>query len=235
MAVARRAGVFALAVIVAVCLSAGLQAAKMVRQGESYTNKTKLFQVTAPRGCGPLSLSYEVREANKKGAEFFEEVAFYIKDVGELYHAGVRRLSPVMRQKVQQTEGPLAPPQLGWLGLTLHLGAREKMTGAWKPVSFEDVQTKHGPGVLSVNQVEGGRFLTVLQFEGGNLVPKPAPPALVVVLMIQNGEHLIYVTGQADASGDLSKPENDSPACVQQKLREMIESLTFSRPLPPPV
>ena len=155
--------------------------------------------------------------------------------MGELYRAGVRRLTPRMRQQVQQPQGPLGPPHLSWLGLVIHLGEREKATGEWKPLSdFEELATRHGAGVMSVNRVERGRMLVTATFEGNKLVPQPPGPALVVVLTVQSGEHLIYVTGQSDANGSgLSDPDEATPDCVEGRLRGMIDSLTLARALEP--
>ena len=222
----------ALTLLAAFALSIEMQAAKRIRGGETYKSKTKFFEVVVPRGCSPFLAPYEVQEGNRKGDEFFEEAVFYMKDMGEVYHAGVRRLTPELRGKVSQEEGRLSAPQLAWLGVFLHFGPREKSTGAWQPASgLEEVQTKHGPGVLSANSVEGGRFLTTMTIEDGKMVQQASAPASVVVLMVQKAEYLIYVTGQADGAAMLGT--SSDAGCVQGRLREMIDSLTIVRPLPP--
>lgn len=225
LALIRSRGTFGtLAIWLALVWAADLEAARKLKPGDGYSSKSKVFTVTLPHTCSSFSLPYEVNEQAKKGDEFLEEAAFYMADMGELYHIGARRLTPRMRQQVNQPEGPLPPPALGWLGLHIHLAEREKRTGEWQPASeFETPDTKFGPGVMSVNHIQGGRFLRVSTFVGGKLVPKDEDrPAEVVVLIVQSGEHLVYVTGQADLG---------STECVQREVWKMLEGLTLLRPL----
>lgn len=204
---------------------------KKVRPGAPYSSASRLFNVTAPQACSPFSMTYAVTEETKKGREWYEEAALYVSDMGELYRVGARGLTPEMRQAVGQPEGQLSPIQLAWLGLKIHVGSREKETGTWKPAGDpESVETKHGLAVLSVNQVEGGRFLVTATSQGGKLVARPSPPASVVVLLVQNPESLLYVTGQADAA-DLEGVQQ-APECVRRQVLSMFDSLTFAE-LPP--
>lgn len=65
--------------------------------------------------------------------------------------------------------------------------------------------------------------------EGGKFVTRPPRPALIVVLVVQAGEHLVYTTGQSDFSGT-TKPDAETPEC-QERLRGMMEDLRIARSL----
>jgi hypothetical protein len=147
----------------------------------------------------------------------------------------MRCLTHDMREQVQATQGPLPPSALAWLGVKLHLGDREKRTGQWKPASPpEPVDTKHGSGVMSVNYVDNGRFLEVLTLEMGKLVAKDVPPAVVVVLVVQSGDELLYATGQSDGGAILGPSgQGEAPTfqCVQREIWKMFEGLVLSRPV----
>lgn len=215
-------------------LCADLFAARKMKAGDKYKSPTGLFTIVVPQVCSPFILPFVVDDvAKKRGNEAWEEAWFYIHDMGELYRVGIHRLTPELRQLVKIPEGPLSLPALSWLGVRMHLGNREKGTGAWKPVSaFEAVETPHGPGVLSVNHVERGRFLEGYTSDGqGRKVPVPSLPAMVVVLVVQLGEDVLLVTAQADAqavmgyqgSGELAEAD-----CLRREVRKLVDGMLLA-------
>jgi hypothetical protein len=216
-----------------VLLVATLSAARKMKPGDSYSSPRRAFTVTVPTACAPFSAAFVVGESAKQGKEFYEEASFSLSDMGELYRVGMRRLTPGMREQVRALEGPLPAGALAWLGLKLHLADREKRTGEWRPASQpEVVETRHGSGVMSVNYVQGGRFLRMFTLgHKGRMVPEASPPAAVVVLIVQRGDDLLYATGQADlaevesveASGGLPKPD-----CVRREIWKMFEGLVLA-------
>lgn len=201
-----------------------LAASQRLRSGESYTSRSKLFAITAPAPCSGFESRYVVELESKQGTQFVEEIGLQIRDTGELYRLGVRRLTQEMRQAVTIAEGILPPPALAWLGVTFHLADRAKRTGEWRPASELDTpQTAFGPAVMSVNHVDGGRFLRVSTFDPATRTfVSNDRPAEIVAVVVQSGQHLLYATGQADAG-----PVD----CVQREVWKMLEGLKLSRAL----
>jgi hypothetical protein len=124
-------------------------------------------------------------------------------------------------------EGLVPPPALSWLGVRTHLGKREPTTGHWKPVSNVSVQTPYGSGELSVNEVEGGQFLEKYTGAGWTTkVPDPPQPAIVVVLVVQRGEDVVFVTGQAD--GYILSARPSEPDCLVGAVRKLADGMVLA-------
>lgn len=225
---------FALAPALVLLLCVDLSAARKMKAGDKYRSPTGLFTITLPQVCSPFRLPYVADQiAKTTGTEAWEEAWFYIHDMGELYRVGVFRLTPELRQLVETPEGPLSLASLSWLGVRMHLGNREKRTGAWKPVSeMEAVETPHGAGVMSVNHVEGGRFLVGYTGDGlGGKVPLPSLPGVIVVLVVQRGEDVLFVTAQADAEGATSgrpRTEPPGPDCLRREIRTLVDRMVLA-------
>jgi hypothetical protein len=171
--------------------------------------------------------------AKKKGNDAWEEAWFYIRDMGELYRVGMFRLTPELRKLVETPEGPLSLAALSWLGVRMHLGDREKRTGEWKAVSaFEAVQTPHGSGVLAVNHVERGRFLEGYTGDRqGKKVRVSSLPAVVVVLVVQRGVDVLFVTAQADAAAIISHDahgELSEPDCLRREVQKLVDGMVVA-------
>ena len=215
-------------------LCADLSAARRMQAGDTYKSPSRLFTITVPQVCSPFVLPYVVGDvAKKRGNDAWEEAWFYIHDMGELYRVGLFRLTPELRQLVKTPEGPLSLQALSWLGVRMHLGDREKRTGAWTPVStFEAVETPHGSGVLSVNHVERGRFLEGYTGDGqGRKVPVPSLPAVVVVLVLQRGEDVLFATAQADAEAVVKRHasgELGDANCLRRQLRKLVDGMLLA-------
>jgi hypothetical protein len=232
-------------VLVTLALCAPLSAARKAQAGDKYKSPTGLFTILVPGVCSPSAVPYEVGQTAKtSGHEAWEEAWFYIRDVGELYRVGVFRLSVELRRRVETAEGPLSLRSLSWLGVRMHLGKRESQTGKWRAVSeLEPVKTTYGSGVLSVNEVDGGRFL---ETQGRpNKAPDPGRAAVVVVLVVQRGEDFIVVSGQADAYIETGRArtsavnsrgaamfepagQTSEPACLITEVRKIADGMSLA-------
>lgn len=213
--------------------------ARDLNGGEVYTSRTKLFRVTAPRADNFAVGRFKVVEtSNKKGQDLFEEVAFWIKDFGELYRVGIVRIGLNVRSLVNQPEGDLPATARVFIALFLHYGG--VVPGEPKVMRIEEVPTPHGPGVAAMNDVKGGSQLVHLQnptreeleaaARKGRKVVGKRENASVAVVVVKTGDYLLY----ASAQNDFLSHENDLDrwqASISTRALGMLQSLTLLREL----
>jgi hypothetical protein len=218
--------------LLAWCAFAGPVAAKSIKEGEIYTSRTKLFRVTAPKGFGTFQV---IEFGERKKPELGEEVVFRIKDWGELYRVGIRRISPEPASASTRESGDVPLPDLAIAAVQFHYG--RAIPGAPKLKSEEALATPHGPGQAAVFEVEGGSQVASFSdpeelraLAQGQKATGQRRATHVAVVVVRKGDHVIYASAQNDGlSLGFSPLSGDPIGSVRAAAAGMIQSLTLLR------
>lgn len=184
-------------VLLAVCVVAWAGCATGIRGGVSegrYTSPRAVFTITipTPRNFGrvPFEIFYE---GSREGPEDFEEVAFLVKDFGEMLLAGVARApDDVLRDTASDDQR------------TLRSNAAYRALGRWRglpvpPTVEEDtyLDTAYGEALLRVYLAKRGSALTRTRPREGIREPEHFD-TLIAVVMARRNDTLVYAIAQND-------------------------------------
>ena len=216
------------------------RADERVAGGETFTSKRKWFTVRVPRTDSVSGRLFDVSDTYGRGDSTFEETAFFIRELGEIYHVGVRRVGPTLRLLVPGAPpGDLPPDSLSYIALALHYGAR--VPG---PVTVDEsvvLSARPGTGLMRVNRVENGSVLQGLaaasDSEAAALMRNAYPgrrsaDALVVTGVVPLGAYMLYASAQNDYLGLDELGRERRVAVLKDRVQGLIDSFTLLRELP---
>jgi hypothetical protein len=233
----------ALLVLVAAALAvpiATLGAAERVAGGETFTSRRGWFTVRVPRPDTVSGRLFEVKDSWGRGADAFEEASFTIRELGESYHVGIRRLGSQLRLLAGgSATGELTPDALSDAALAVHYGGR--LPGPVTVIGTSALATPHGAGLARVNRVQGGSVLQGLTSSAdadlsgiaGSAYPgRRSADAVVVTGVVSSGLYVIYASAQNDYLGLDELARERRVSVLRSRVQELLDSLALVKELP---
>lgn len=237
--VRRFASLLCLAGLVAIP-SCGVLGAERIAGGETFTSRRGWFSVRVPRPDTVSGRLFEVKDAWGRGDNAFEEASFSIRELGEVYRVGIRRLGSQLRLLAGgSATGDLTADALSDAVLAIHYGGR--LPGPVTVIGTNVLETSHGAGLVRMNRVQGGSVLQGLtssaDSELAGIAGSPYPgrraaDGVVATGVVSSGGYVYYATAQNDYLGldELSRERRVS--VLRNRVQGLLDSLVLLKALP---